>query len=324
MPRKATVLVFAFWSLVSGSAVAQGYPERPVRIVVPSPAGGSADLVARIFSSPFSAELRQSVVIENYPGAGTKLGTNLVRSAAPDGYTLLMSPQGVIPGLDLASVALIATSSMVLIAPPSFPAKTLQEFISMNRQGSLPITFGLAGGEGSTSYYAAQLFKSVAKVTANDAPVKSGNAMVDLASGQVSAAFVYPWVALPLIRTGQIRALAVSGHQRIPELKDVPTAQEAGVSGFELSAWFGLFVPKATPSSIQTRLWDAATKALGDSELRRRFLEQGMEPGKLVGPDADAYVRGEFQRTTVVRVVPVCCVSSACGDMRICQREIRQ
>ncbi|HEY6865489.1 MAG TPA: tripartite tricarboxylate transporter substrate binding protein [Burkholderiales bacterium] len=284
------VFVSALLGLVACGAFAQGWPSRPVHVVVPYPAGGPNDIIVRMVGKRLGETLGQPIVVENRPGAGGNIGTDSVAKSAPDGYTLVSVGPGALiinPLLgkvpydtmrDFAPVTIMAIAPNALVAHPSFPAKSVKELIALAKQKPGAINYA-SGGSGSTPHLAAALFAVMAGVQLTHVPYKgTGPATADLVGGQVQIAFLGIPTVLPHIRSGKLRALAVTGTKRSPELPGVPTVAEAGVPGYELSPWYGLLAPAGTPSAVVTRLAAEATKIVHEPAMREQLVAQGAEP----------------------------------------------
>ena len=284
------VFVSALLGLVAWGAFAQGWPSRPVHVVVPYPAGGPNDIIVRMVGKRLGETLGQPIVVENRPGAGGNIGTDSVAKSAPDGYTLVSVGPGALiinPLLgkvpydtmrDFAPVTIMAIAPNALVAHPSFPAKSVKELIAVAKQKPGAINYA-SGGSGSTPHLAAALFAVMAGVQLTHVPYKgTGPATADLVGGQVQIAFLGIPTVLPHIRSGKLRALAVTGTKRSPELPGVPTVAEAGVPGYELSPWYGLLAPAGTPSAVVTRLAAEATKIVHEPAMREQLVAQGAEP----------------------------------------------
>jgi tripartite-type tricarboxylate transporter receptor subunit TctC len=276
--------------LCVGAAHAQDYPSRPVHVVVPYPAGGPNDIIVRLVGRRLGEALGQPVVVENRPGAGGNIGTDFVAKSAPDGYTLLSVGPGALiinPLLgkvpydtmrDFAPVTVMAVAPNALVAHPSFPAKSVQELIALARAKPGAINYA-SGGSGSTPHLAAALFAAMAKVELTHVPYKgTGPATADLIGGQVQIAFLGIPTVLPHIRSGKLRALAVTGKRRSPELSGVPTVDEAGVAGYEVSPWYGLLAPAGTSRAAVARLAAEVTRIVRAPEMREQLAAQGAEP----------------------------------------------
>ena len=272
-----------------GAALAQGYPVKPVRLIVPYPAGGVNDIIARVLAQKLGEGWAQQVVIDNRPGAGGNLGTDFVAKAAPDGYTLLSGGVGSLtmnPGLgkvpydtlrDFAPIALVATAPNVLTVHPLLPVRSTREFIALAKARPAQIHYG-SGGVGSTPHLSGALFAVMAGVDLVHVAYKGGAlAMTDLMGGHVQMAFMGIPPALPHIRSGKLRALGVSSAQRSAQLPDVPPVA-AALPGYDVNPWFGILAPKGAPDDIVARLSAEIARALRSPEVRERLLAQGCEP----------------------------------------------
>jgi len=289
--RKTSDVLLAaagFW-LVGGDAVAQSYPTRPVRLIIPFSAGGAADVPGRILTQRLSETLGQQVVIENRPGAGSTIGADAAAKAPPDGYTLfwISNTHFVSAALhkklaydalkDYTPVTQVTSAPNVLVVHPSLPAKTVKELVAlaMARPGQIDYA---SSGNGSTQHLTGALFCSMAGISMTHIPYRgSGPVTADLLGGQVQVAF--PGIAgmLPHIRSGKLRALGVTGHRRSPELPGVPTIAEAGVKGYEMVAWFGISGPKALPRDIQLKLHGELLRALKSPDIQKGLSAAGQE-----------------------------------------------
>jgi tripartite-type tricarboxylate transporter receptor subunit TctC len=279
-------------ALLAGSAFAQSYPSRPVRLIVPFPAGGSADLLGRALAKKMSEGLAQQVVVENRAGAGGTIGIGAVARAPADGYTLglgTVSTLGMAPVVRAAPpydslaafspVSLVASAPFLLVVNASVPAKSLAEFVDLAKSQPGRLNFASIG-EGTLQHFSGEHFKSLTGVAMVHVPYKGvAPALVDLLSGQVQVLFdILASFQLQNIQSGKLRALAVAGPARIAQLASVPTMAEAGLRGFEVTAWFGLIAPRATPPEIVSRLNAEARAAVASSEMREVISAQGFEP----------------------------------------------
>ena len=276
----------------SGSAtLAQGkYPDKPVRILIGFAAGGPSDIVARLVGDELSKALGQPVIVDYVPGAGGNIATERVAKAAPDGHTLLMAASGSIvinPSLykkltfdtikDLAPISLACFQPNVLVVPSDLPANSVAELVALARSSPGGLTFASAG-VGTTQHLAGELFKSMAQVDIQHIAYRGiTSAVSDLITGRVSMAFAASTMALPLVQEGKLRALAVTSRQRSPAAPNLPTMSEAGFTGFDASAWFGLMAPSGTPAPIIESLHRETARILALPELRRKLELLGME-----------------------------------------------
>ena len=286
MKRLIAPILVAF---AATAALAQGYPSKPIKLIVPLAAAGTGDTLARTVGEAMAKELGQPVVIENKPGAGGLVGTEMVAAAAPDGYTLLaMSPSHVInpalhakktydPLKDFETITVMANTHQVIVAHPSTPASTLKELIDYAKKNPGKLTYGSAG-LGSATHLNMELFKSMAGVDILHVPYKgSTQARQDVLSGQVHLAMDGLLPVQPLIKDGRLKALALTSSRRSQSNPEIPTIAEAGVPGYQSDTWYGLLVPAKTPRDIVMKLQQAAVKALRSTEVRDRLARLGAE-----------------------------------------------
>ena len=264
------------------------YPAKPIRIVVPFPAGGTTDILARAVAQKLTDTTGQPVVVDNRPGAGANIGAELVAKSAPDGYTLLMGTVGthaINASLyarmpydhvkDFAPIILVAGVPNVLAINPSVPANSVQELIAYGKANPGKLNFA-SSGSGTSIHLAGELFKTMTGVQMTHVPYKgSAPAIADLLGGQVQLMFDNLPSALPHIKAGKLKALAVTSAQRSPALPDVPTVAESGLPGFEASSWFGLLAPAGTPKEIVARLNGEVAKWLATPEAKEKLASQG-------------------------------------------------
>lgn len=290
-------------------AHAQPYPTKPLRIIVGQTAGGVSDLIARMVAQRLTETFKQSAVVENRAGAAGGIGTEMAVRAAPDGYTLLLSSAGPIvinPGLyprlgydplrDLAPIAFIASSPLVLVLHPSVPARSVTELITLAKTQPDRLTYG-SGGNGSPPHLTAELFKSMTGARLTHIPFKgSAPSVIALVGGQVDLSFSTVAITLPQMKGGRIRALAVTSPQRAPAVPQLPTMAEAGLPGFESQQWFALFGPVALPRDLITRLNAEITRWLESPEVRTRLSNEGAEPGTLTLDQFAAFLRADAAR----------------------------
>jgi tripartite-type tricarboxylate transporter receptor subunit TctC len=276
--------------LFSAEGLAQSYPTKTIRVVVPYGPGGASDQLARAVAEELSKRLGQSVVIDNRPGGGTIIGTDFVAKAAPDGYTVgfttfasLVSNPVLVTNLpykadkDFEGVSLLASSPMVLMVTPDLPVKNVSEFIGYAKANPDKINYG-SSGPGSTVHLAAELFKSQAGIKMVHVPFKSSPEVLNaMAGGFVQAAFDLVITAKPQIESGKLRALAISDSTRSALMPDLPTVAEAGVPGYEAATWYGFIVPKQTPQDIIARLNKEVRSILSDDGMRAKFAKLGMD-----------------------------------------------
>ncbi|MBV9834114.1 MAG: tripartite tricarboxylate transporter substrate binding protein [Alphaproteobacteria bacterium] len=287
--RVALALALALSSLAM-PAWAQDYPTRPIKLVVPYAPGGGADAVARIVAKRASESLGQPIVIENRGGAGSILGTDMVAKAAPDGYTLLLGQSGPIsinpavykslpydPVKDFVPITMTTAYPYILVIHPDTPAKTLQEFVALAKGKPGAMNYGTTG-VGAANHLVAELFNSKAGLKMTHIPYRgTALAVGDLVAGQLSMVFGDPISVLPHIRSGKLRALAVTSLDRSSVAPDVPTVAESGYAGFEALAWHGILAPTGTPPAIIKKLNEHIVKALADAETSKLLTNQAMQ-----------------------------------------------
>jgi tripartite-type tricarboxylate transporter receptor subunit TctC len=302
----AVALAIMSWS---GAGQAAPFPDRPVHIVVPFPAGGSNDVVARLLAAKLTELWGQSVVIDNRSGAGGNLGAENVARSAPDGLTLLLTAPGPLavnqslfthisfnPTEDFAPVALIASVPIVLAVNPAVKATTVAELIALAKAAPGKLNFG-SSGYGSTNHLAGELFKSLAGINIVHIAYRgAAPAMNDLVAGQIPMMFDNMPAIRPQVLGGTIRAIAIAGTSRSPLFPDLPTMVEAGVPGFEASSWFGLVAPAKTPPDVMETLILSVTKVLQDPETAKKFADVGAEPGTLSGNAFGTFLRSEADK----------------------------
>ncbi|MDO8718367.1 MAG: tripartite tricarboxylate transporter substrate binding protein [Polaromonas sp.] len=277
-------------SLVSGAALAQAYPTRPVKLIVPFAPGGFTDVVARILGQKLSVAMGQQFVIENKAGAGSTIGTDFVAKAAPDGYTLVMvSTTHVIspsiyknmpydPIKSFTVISKLVDSPYVLLVNPKLPARNVQELVALAKAAPDTIHYA-SSGNGSSQHLMGGLFASMTGAPLKHVPYRgSGAAATDLVAGVVESSFAGVPNALSQVPQGRLRALAVTTAKRIPQLPDVPTMQEAGVPGYEASVWLALLAPAGTPKDIVMRLNSEIAKVMSAPDTQKALYDAGVEP----------------------------------------------
>ena len=294
-------------TLACAGVSAQNYPSRPIRLVVPYPPGGPLDIMARAIGQKLTEAWSQPVVVDNRAGAGGNIGADLVAKSPADGYTLLMgavATHAINPTLyaklpydpvkDFAPVALVAQVPNILVVNPSVPAGSVKELIELARARPGYLNFG-SGSTGSTGHLAGELFNAMAGVQMVHIPYKGGApAMADLLAGQVQLMFDNLANALPNVRAGRLRALAVTTLARSPAMPDLPTIAESGLPGFDLTTWFGLMVPAGTPPEIVIKLNAGIVRALNAKDMRERLEKMGTEPPADNTPEHfAAFIRAE-------------------------------
>jgi len=288
MLQALPLILIAMAGVVSASH-AQTYPVKPLRIISPFPPGGGNDTLARTIAPKLTESLRQNVLVDNRPGANTIVGSEILVRSAPDGYTMILLPNvlAINPSLypklpyhpvkDFAPISLVGTSPMVLALHPSVPAKDVRGLIALARTRAGQLAYG-SSGNGSVGHMAGALFDLMAGVKMQHIPYKGTAIMVtDVISGQISLTFGSALGVLPHVRSGRMRAIAVTGEKRSPAVPELPTVAEAGVPGDSIILWYGLLAPDATPAEIVGRLNAEVTKALSDADIRNRLAGQGVD-----------------------------------------------
>ena len=297
-------------ALPGGAAHAQGYPTKPVHVIVPYPAGGATDFFARTVFTRMSEGLGQQVVVENRPGAGTAIGASEVARAAPDGYTLLLGDAGTYafnptlykklsydPVKDFAPVSLTGRFALILaVNPATMPVKSLQEFVDTVKHNPGKIDYG-APGPGAPLHLAMELFRKVADLNMTPIPYKGGaDAMADVIGGRIPTMFVDIASGLPQVKGGKMRPIAVASEKRVAALPDVPTVGEQGYPGFEAWAWQGFVAPAGTPREIVARLNAEFLKVMADPVVKQRLAESGFEPQVSTPEQFSSYMKSEIAK----------------------------
>jgi tripartite-type tricarboxylate transporter receptor subunit TctC len=291
-----------------GGAAAQDWPDHAIRMIVPFPAGGSADTLARLLGQTISQHLAQPIVVDNRPGAGGNIGTEFVAKSPPDGYTFLMTPSSFAsqpslyskltwdPVRDFAPVALIATTPNILVVNTAVPAHSVQELVALAKTQPGRLSYA-SGGVGATNHLAGELFKRMTGTDIVHIPYR-GNplAVVDVMNGQVTMMFDFMITSLPHVKEGKLRALAVTGAKRSPQVPNLPTVSEAGVPGYEASTWFAVMAPAGTPQPMIAKLNREINAALKQPDIDARLTELGAEPLGGTPDDAAKLLKGEIAK----------------------------
>jgi len=304
MKRPIVGLLFAA-ACFAPIAGAQQYPTKSIRFVVPFAPGGGNDILGRVVAQKLNEGFGVPVVVDNRGGAGGTIGTDIVAKSAADGYTLLINNVSLAVNVtlypklpydtlrDLTPVSLAGRQPNILVVHPSLPVRTVKELLALMRAKPGELSYS-SGGIGSSSHLSAELFKLVAHVDMVHIPYKGmGPALVDLISGQVQAAMATMASALPHVKSGRIRPLAVSTAKRVAVVPDVPTMQEAGVPGFDYSTWYGIVVPAGTPQPVVSTLHAALAKALATGDVKQKFARQGVEPESTTPAEFTAFLNSE-------------------------------
>jgi len=296
------------FSLCAVSALAQDYPTRPVRIVIPLSPGGTTDVPGRIIAQKLSEALGQQFFVENRAGAGGTIGTDYVAKSRPDGYTLLLtaSPFVIAPHVyknmpydtlaDFAPVIRIASGPYVLVVHPSLGVNSVKELIALAQKEPGKIDFA-SSGNGGAQHLVTELFMYMTGIKLNHVPYKgSGPAQQDLMSGIIKVSFVGTPIAIPHMKSGRLKALGVSTAKRSPEIPDVPTIAEAGVPGYEAIVWIGMLAPAGTPREIVARLNGEIGKLIRTDDVKRLLAPTGMEPDPDTPAQFGAYLKADYDK----------------------------
>lgn len=295
--------------VAAAHAFAQGYPAKPVKMIIPYPPGGGNDTLGRLFAIKLSERLGQPVVVENRPGAGTLIGTEAAAKSAPDGYTILLSSiatHALSPNLyarvpydpirDFAPVTLLGIAPTVLVVRNDLPAKDLAELVAAARAKPGGFTYA-SGGNGTPPHINAEVFKAVAGVDLLHIPFKGGGpALVDLMAGRVDIMLDTAASAMPHVRSGKLRALAISGPKRSPEYPDLPTFAEAGLPQYDTNAWYSVHAPAGTPPEIVRRLNTELVASLREPDVQARFRQLSTDPVGNTPEEFAAFVKAELDK----------------------------
>ena len=301
-------LVPLFLLALSLQAGAQSYPSQPIRMIAPFPPGGSVDIMARLIGEPLGRQLGQNIVVENRSGASGNLGMEAAARAAPDGYTLVLNTIPLVtnqslfknltwdPIKDYVHIGMVATAPHALVVPPKNPANNVKELIAAARANPGKLNYASAG-IGTTFHFCAEMFKDETGTNIVHVPYKGGGpALVDTLSGQVDMSFPTLSAVLPHVKAGKLKALAVTSAKRSSLLPEVPTMQEAGVTGFEFQQWLAILAPAGTPQPVVARLNGALNAALGSKEVAEKFAQQGFEPFATSPEESRKFLANEVQR----------------------------
>lgn len=303
---RACLTAFVLALCVAGVASAQAWPTRPVRVVVPYGPGGIADIAARAVAQKMAVSTGQPFIVDNRPGADTRIGTEIVAKAEGDAYTLLLAGGGFavnnslfprqLPydtAKDFIPLGLVVSNPLVLVVGAVTENRSVKDILAQAAQSGKPVLFA-SGGKGTLSHMSMELFASTMNVPMTHVPYKGGSAHVaDVVSGVVTGAFDNPSSALPLVKSGKFRPVAVTSAKRSPAWPDVPTMQESGVKGFEVMNWFGMFAPKGVPAPVTKEIAAHLEKALADPELNARFAGEGVFVGGMMGDVFGRFVAAE-------------------------------
>jgi tripartite-type tricarboxylate transporter receptor subunit TctC len=308
----STAVGWALIALVAVTAVAAGahaqtFPNRPIRLIVPQPPGGGTDIVARVMADQLAKQLGQQVVVDNRPGAGTVVGTDLAAKAAPDGYTLLMGLNANMavnpslfsklpydPVLDFTPVAMLVTFPFLVVVNNDLPVKSIADLVALAKSKPGQLNFASAGN-GTGQHLSTELFKVLTGTSMVHVPFRGAQAAyADVISGQVQVFFDNIAAALPQARSGRVRALAVTTDKRSEIVPDLPTVAEAGVAGYEYHTWFGMWAPAGTPKPVVEKLNGEVIKAMAVKEVRERFTILAGQPSQMKLAEIEPFVKAEI------------------------------
>lgn len=308
----AAFVIGAISFAAHAETAAQDWPSHVIKAVIPFGAGSATDVVPRAVFDKLSAELGQSIVVENRTGAGGTLGTGVVAHAEPDGYTILAhsSAIAIAPALypnltydvtkDLSSALMLGSSVSVMITSPSRPWKNIQEFLAAAKAKDAAITYGSVG-IGSATHIAAEKFRIAAGFTATHVPYRGGaDVITDILGGRIDFYFCPLSTALPLIRDGRVRGLLVSSTKRAADLPDVPTPQDIGLKNADSVSWFGVFMPSKTPRAIIDKFYAAGVKVLAEPAMQAKLKQLAVDPMPMTPTDMDAFVKREVEASAAL------------------------
>jgi tripartite-type tricarboxylate transporter receptor subunit TctC len=288
---KAAVLLAAIATGLAFNAAAQDYPSRPIRVIVPFPPGGSTDILARTVFQQLGQKWKQSIIIDNRPGASGMIGTEMVARAEPDGYTLLMGSGGPLtinpalyaklpydPIKDFIPITVIAVVPNIVVANPSLPVHSIKELIALAKSEPGKLAFA-STGNGTPGHLAGEMFKTMTGTDMLHVPYKGSAPSVSaVLGGEVALNFTTTPPVVPLVKSGKLRALAVTSSTRIPDLPDVPTMAESGLPGYEAISWFGVVAPRGTPDAIVKKLSADLVTVIDSAQVRKQILDTGSIP----------------------------------------------
>jgi tripartite-type tricarboxylate transporter receptor subunit TctC len=293
---------------VGGTAGAQSYPAGPVRVIVPFPPGGGVDGAGRLISQKLSEALGKQFVVDNRPGANGMIGSELAAKSAKDGHTLMVNGANFVttpslygkvtydPVRDFEPVSLLALAPNVLVVHPSLPAKTVKELVALARARPGEVNYA-GSGSGSTPHLAAELFNTLAKVTLVHVPYRgTGPAIVGLMSGEASVMFMPTTNAVPLVRSGRLRALAVTSRERVPAMPELPTVSESGLKGYESSQWYGLLAPAGAPSDVLGLLSSQVVRIMQAPDMKQRLTGEGLVAVGSTREQFAAHIKVELEK----------------------------
>ena len=302
------LIALIFCGFMAGAALAQDYPVKPIRFIVPYAPGGGTDIVARTLGQALTDRLGRSVVIDNRPGAGGTLGTALAAAAPPDGYTMVLSGTSMIFAAflykdlpydtlrDLAPVSMVASQPNLLVVHPSLPVSSVKDLITLAKAKPDSISYA-SGGSGAANHLATEYFNILAGIRMVHVPYKgTGPAVTDLLSGQVQLTISVIASTLPHVQSGKLKALGVTGRKRSPAAPNVPTVEEAGLKGYEFITWYGIQLPAKTLAAIVNRLGAEVAKAVEDPKVKERYAASGLDAQASSPDEFRALIRSEMAK----------------------------
>ena len=295
-------------ALAAPAAVAQAWPAKPVRLILPFPPGGGTDILGRTMAQRLGESIGQTILLDNRPGAGGNLGAEIAARAAPDGYTIVLVAPGFVispslyrklgyePFKDFDPVSLVAVIPNLLAVHPSVPAQTVKELVAYARANPGKVNFG-SGGVGTSNHLATELLAAQTGVTMVHVPYKgAATAMMDTVAGNVQLITIGTGAALAQVKAGKLRALATQTPGRVPSAPEIPTIAEAGFPGLEVQTWYAVFVPMKTPAAITRRLNSDLSRVMFEPDVRERLATIGAEPMKSTPQELTTFIRGEYKR----------------------------
>ena len=309
MFRRLTAIAGCMLVLLVQAEAADNFPSRPIRVVVPYAAGGTADILARIVGQRISEAWGTQVVVDNRGGANGNIGSDIVAKSDPDGYTMLLGTSGsnaVNPSLysnmpydakrDITYIAPVAATANILVSTPKFAATTLRQFIEVAKATPGKLTYG-SSGTGSVLHLSGELLKTLTGIDIVHVPYKgTGPSLVDLFGGQIDVVFANLPAIVPTVKAGKLRGLAVTTAQRATALPDIPTMIEGGVSGYDVSSWFGIFVRAGTPTALVNKINSEVVRIIRLPDVNSRLVELGAEPIVMTASEANRYFRSEIDK----------------------------
>jgi tripartite-type tricarboxylate transporter receptor subunit TctC len=296
----------------SGAALAQSYPARPIRLIIPYPPGGAGDIVGRLLANKLGENLGQPIIIDNRGGGAQVIATELAAKAVPDGYTLFLASatHAINPGgkkklpydtvKDFAPIAMVASSPLLFVANPSVGISNMKELVALAKAQPGKLNYG-SSGPGTGGHLSVELLQVMTGISMTHIPFKgAGPALIDLIGGQVQIVSTSPLAALPFVKAGKLKALGMTGRSRFPTAPDIPTVAESGFPGYEASLWYGLLAPAGTPAAIISRLHADTVKAIKSSLVSEQLLTNGAEPSGTSPQELQSFIVADIKRWTEV------------------------